>query len=93
MKQKLEVEVFSKSVNSPVIRFPGRRYPGVLIQGDSLSILFDLVVTIRDSIAHQNLEEADGSAQELQEILTEHLTIYEAALRTEGFDLPYSKDA
>ena len=76
MKQKLEVEVFSKDINSPVIQFPGRRYPGVLIQGDSLSILFDLVVNIRDSIAQQDLEEANGSVRELQKILKELFFIY-----------------
>ena len=93
MKQKLEVEVFSKNINSPIIRFPGRRYPGVLIQGDSLRILFNLVVNIRDSIAHQDIEEANGSVRELQERLLEHLAIYEAALRVENLDLPYNKKA
>ncbi len=35
----IEVEIFSETTNSPVIKMPNRKFPGVVIQGDSLWIL------------------------------------------------------
>lgn len=36
---KIELEVYSDASNSAVIQTPGRRFPGSVIQGDSLAIL------------------------------------------------------
>lgn len=36
------IEVLSQSVNMPVLRMAGQNFPGVLIQGDTLSSLFAL---------------------------------------------------
>ena len=36
MAENVFVEVFHQSSNFVVLRVPGRRFPGVLIQGDSL---------------------------------------------------------
>jgi hypothetical protein len=33
------VEIYSDASNAAVMRHPGRRFPGVLLQGDTLSIL------------------------------------------------------
>jgi hypothetical protein len=37
--RKEEVEIYSDSTNCAVMRHPGRRFPGVLIQGDTLYAL------------------------------------------------------
>ena len=37
MKREATVEIFAEESNFVVLRVPERRYPGVLIQGDSLS--------------------------------------------------------
>jgi hypothetical protein len=37
--ERVEAELFTDGGNNAVVRLPGRRFPGVLIQGDSLSIL------------------------------------------------------
>ena len=44
MATEVNVKVLSDEVNVPVIHFPGRRFPGSLIQGDSLKIMTDLAV-------------------------------------------------
>jgi hypothetical protein len=45
--KKVEMEVFSEVTNVPVIRHPGRNFPGSLIQGNSLSIIYQLATSIR----------------------------------------------
>lgn len=37
--ERVEAELFTDGGNNTVVRLPGRRFPGVLIQGDSVSIL------------------------------------------------------
>ncbi len=38
--RKESVEIYSDETNGPVMRHPGRTYPGVLVQGDTLYSLF-----------------------------------------------------
>ena len=46
------LEVYSRTTNSAIIKPPGRQFPGVVIQGDSLSILCgvakNMAIKIRD---------------------------------------------
>jgi hypothetical protein len=37
--QKDEIEVLSDETNFAVVRMPGRQYPGIVVQGDSLLFL------------------------------------------------------
>jgi hypothetical protein len=37
--RKAEVEIYSDRTNAAILRHPDRHYPGVLIQGDTLSSL------------------------------------------------------
>jgi hypothetical protein len=39
---KMEIEVYSEATNQAVVQMPGRQFPGSVIQGDSLSILYKL---------------------------------------------------
>jgi len=45
--RKVELEVFSDTVNGAVIRHPMRRFPGVLIQGDTLMTMLESVHSLR----------------------------------------------
>jgi len=50
-KRSVEVELFADGGNNAVVRLPGRTFPGVLIQGDSLSSLRAEVAS-RRGMAH-----------------------------------------
>jgi len=88
---KAEVEVFSAPGNDVVIRMPGRRYPGVLVQGDSLSILVNLAASIDARAKKLGDEDLVDDSTELRELLMKKLQWYEAALKAHGIDLPYSR--
>ena len=91
--EHVNVEAYSEDTNAWVIRTPGRKFPALVIQGDSFSILF--------SRAHGVLERARAcqcedpqlvdDAEELCELLWGQLRHYEETLRANGFDLPYSR--
>jgi len=86
---KVEVTVLSNTVNSPVIQFPGRRFPGVLIQGDSLRSMTNLVNVIGECLRIGDIEEARSVAVELDDVLGSHIKHYEAVLDAHGLTLPY----
>ena len=88
--RKQEIEVFSDAVNAPVMRHPGRRFPGSLIQGDSLSVLWGLARSIRDRVAGHSDEQLVGDAEELFELIHARLLGYQATLEDAGMELPYS---
>lgn len=88
--QTCEVEVFSGAVNAAVIRFPGRKFPGMLIQGDTLSTLY--------ALARRTLELARARAVENGIVdVTEQLVAdlgsllkeYEQVLIQHNIGLPY----
>ena len=88
--KKLEMEVYSEATNFPVVRYPGRNFPGTLIQGDSLSIIYQLATSIRGRAKKTGDAELIDDAKELHELLKTRLRIYEETLAAHGIQLPYT---
>lgn len=89
--RRLEVEVFGEETNSWVLRLPGRTYPGVVIQGDSLYMLLSSAEELRARLGEPG--ELRDLAAELCTLLRGHLSGYEAVLRAHDLPLPYTRPA
>lgn len=87
--ERVEVELFSDGGNNAVVRMPGRRFPGVLVQGDSLWVLRQDVAEIRDACRSGDGAEALESAEFLLERLDSILLRYTDALERHGMRRPY----
>ena len=85
----ITVDVFSEATNAAVVRMPGRQFPGVVVQGDTLSTLVSDVRELCEQI------EAGGDVLEdarfLQERLEQLQSHYESVLASHGLSLPYVK--
>jgi hypothetical protein len=75
--------------NNTVVRLPGRRFPGVLVQGDSLHILRTEVAEIAEACERDDPAEARDPAGLLLSGLDDLLAAYEAALADHGIRRPY----
>jgi hypothetical protein len=67
----LTVECFTEQGNNAVIRMPNRKYPGVLIQGDTLKNLLDMAESLLVLSADGGKElkdEAEGLADHIRDI-------------------------
>ena len=73
------------------MRHPGRKFPGSLIQGDSLSILVDRAREICEAVKGSGNAELIGVAEELKVALEARLTDYENVLAKHKIELPYTK--
>ena len=82
------VEVLSSSPGALVLRHPGRRYPGVLVQGDSLKELARQARSVMDMVLtdpHEAIDEAEYLTAKLEHLVAE----YEQALSAHQINLPY----
>ncbi|MFI6277329.1 DUF6959 family protein [Streptomyces sp. NPDC050988] len=75
--ERVEAELFTDGGNDAVVRLPGRRFPGVPIQGDSLHIL------------RSDMAEAGESAGLLLASLDALLTRYSTALERHKIQRSY----
>ena len=84
------VELLSSAGNIGVVQLPGRRFPALVIQGDTLSIIVDQsrkLCALIPAEAAEAREEAEFLQRDLEK-LQEH---YEATLAAHGLQLPYSQ--
>lgn len=89
MSDTQKFELLSDAKNAVVARYFERNFPGVLIQGDTLKILFDDLEELREEIAGGDLESAKEVSDVLQEKLLNLLTHYEKVLSEHEIELPY----
>ncbi|MFI8326460.1 DUF6959 family protein [Streptomyces sp. NPDC085529] len=87
--ERVEAELLTAAGNDAVVRLPGRAFPGILIQGDTLSVLRDDVAELVALCAAGDLEEATYVAGLLQSDLTAKLQRYTAALEAHGIRTPF----
>ena len=65
----MEVEVLSDVVNQTILRLPGRRHPGVVVQGDAMEQLNSLAKRVHRAIEQHDLKAAEDASVELAELL------------------------
>ena len=81
MPELKSIEVFSEASNMAIVRMPGRKFPGMVIQGDSFSILVSRAEQIRLKATSGPLQD---DADELLRLLSERLAHYEHVLTENG---------
>ena len=84
------VEVFSDQSNAAVMRHPRRKYPGVLVQGDTLHSLYAAADACCKQL-HDSLDD-DTSARmiDLRDHLRSLVNHYKAVLGEHKIPLPFS---
>jgi hypothetical protein len=89
---KMELEVYSDTSNHAVVATPGRRFPGSVIQGDSLASLCGDVRQVALWVQSHSAEDDDvrWTVQEVQQQLLGRLLHYQSILQENGIALPYA---
>ena len=89
--KRVEVEVLGEASNAAVVLLPHRRFPGLVVQGDSLSVLVNTANRAREAVAAGRAEEGSDELGELCELLSGYQAEYERAMGAAGLKLPYIK--
>lgn len=82
-------KVMSTATNYAVVQLPGRNYPGVVVQGDSLHALLLQVEGIRKLAAKHTDSELAAEVANLHDVLLDATTHFEMVCRRAGVGLPY----
>jgi len=88
-----KIRLYDHVSNSGIVHMPGRRFPAIAIQGDSLSTMLITAIESMEKAKELKDEELYYGNLELAERLRDHLTQYEEILEKEGFEKPYSLTA
>jgi uncharacterized protein DUF6959 len=83
-----QVEIYSDATNAAIMRHPARRFPGLVIQGDSLNGLcqqMDQVCKLIDS-GSEAYEEANEARNHLWELRNHYVSV----LVAHGIEMPFS---
>ncbi len=89
--ERIEAELFTDGGNNAVVRLPGRRFPGVLIQGDTLANLRAGLAEVQEACTGGNLEEASESVAFVLRDPDSLLEHYIRALGAHGMQLPFCR--
>lgn len=85
--ETMEVEVYSQATNAAIVRMPGRQFPGLVLQGDTLNILRAHAEHVVESLRGSG--EATDAAEYLATHLSELLTHYSRVLKAHSMRLPF----
>jgi hypothetical protein len=86
-----QVEIYSDRTNAAVMRHPGRKFPGVVIQGDTLFLLCRRADAICAAARTRLDPEAYAEANDLRNALQAFLAHYKIVLGEHGIQLPFSE--
>jgi hypothetical protein len=84
-------QLLSHVSNSGIVQLPGRAFPGIVMQGDSLSGAFDSVVRCLKDAKSRRDEDLYYEVFYLAQTLQGQLLHYEETLSAMGMKLPYTK--
>ena len=87
--RKDTVEIYSDTANAAVMKHPGRKFPGVLVQGDTLHSLCQAADRMCKEIGPTGPGFED--ANELRNKLWSYLTHYKQVLIEHDMKLPFSE--
>src|SRR5690606_17592587 len=84
-----DVRILDRDGNWAVIWLPGRRFPGVFLQDDTMSTIRDLLADLDAESLHGLGEDVRDRILEARERLEELMAYYEATLVANGIPRPF----
>jgi hypothetical protein len=91
MTKSVDVEVLSDDVNHIVLRYPTRKYPGSLIQGDTLYSMTSAIEHCMALLRKEEYEDLEIELNELFELLRGRLEHYKSTLLKQAIELPFDE--
>lgn len=83
----MSVEIYSDATNAAVMRHPDRKFPGMLIQGDSLDNMYSMALGALAGAEPDSDHWHD--LKELVDQLEQRVKLYVKVLKEHGLELPF----
>ena len=86
----MELEVYSQSIDRGIVRMQSQSFPGLVLQGETLSSLLKLAKLTHEKAQSTVDAELIETSRELMETIQKLVSHYEATLGRHNIPLPYS---
>ena len=86
----MELEVYSQSINLGIVRMPSQGFPGLVLQGETLSFLLRLAKSAHEKSQNTSDTELIDTTRELMENIQKLVAHYESTLNKHNIPLPYA---
>ena len=86
----MELEVYSQSIDRGIVRMPSQSFPGLVLQGETLSSLLRLAKLTYEKSSNMTDTELIDTSRELMESIQKLVSHYETTLSKHKIPLPYS---
>jgi hypothetical protein len=86
----MDLEVYSQSIDRGVVRMPSQSFPGLVLQGETLSSLLKLARSTYEKSSNTTDTELVDTSRQLMETIQKLVSHYEATLSRHNIPLPYS---
>ena len=83
--------LLSPSENYAVVQLPGRRFPGIVFQGDSAQNILRQLTRIQQLAGRYRDCELDAEVGDLRELFASFVKKYESCCEAHALQLPYPK--
>jgi hypothetical protein len=85
------VEIYADATNAAVLRHPGRKFPGVLVQGDALYSWCQVMDFVCSRARSQLDEESFSELNEIRNSLWSTLAHYKTVLAEHDIPVPFNE--
>jgi hypothetical protein len=86
----MELEVYSQSIDRGIVRMPSQGFPGLVLQGETLSSLLKLANSAHEKSQSTGDAELIEATRDLAERLQKLVAHYESTLNKHNIPMPYS---
>jgi hypothetical protein len=86
----MDLEVYSQSIDRGVVRMPSQSFPGLVLQGETLSSLLKLAKSTYEKSLNTSEAGLVDTSRELMESIQKLVSHYEATLSRHNIPMPYS---
>jgi hypothetical protein len=86
----MDLEVYSQSIDRGVVRMPSQNFPGLVLQGETLSSLLKLAKSTYERSSNTTDTELVDTSRQLMESIQKLVSHYESTLNRHNIPLPYS---
>ncbi|EDM27361.1 hypothetical protein LNTAR_21645 [Lentisphaera araneosa HTCC2155] len=83
--------IINNQTNCSVVQMPDRKFPGIVLQGDSLNIIYSNLMKVLEQTEGKISKEEFLIILEQAELIEGYLNQYEKSLDESSIELPYSK--
>jgi hypothetical protein len=83
--------LLSPATNYAIVQLPGRRFPGIVFQGDSAHNILVQLSGIRTLAKKCGDKELDAEIEDICELFSSIIKTYEAVCESHGIELPFPR--